>query len=854
MHSPRPYALAVEGGELTDQDRLFIDHIATKVTNFKEVSALKNIKYTRALPDGGVVIVYDMAGIFKAIAYKEIYKENDYYDGFAPMEIPMLYSGVVVSARSIKRNGVSLTLTEQCCKRLSNYKDINIGKNQILKRFSIGFSPYFQELKPKIASRFDEDELLFTQFSGQYPTWYSGAMSELVQIVAGYGKQEIDKDEDNYLEKAVFTIPEKYRKAIEEKLNLVRLPAYSGRPNLDGYFEYSYTFYKTNLVSFDDENNPWLIQIEQNNVWAMPLPMIPATMTEEFRKYVEEVGDHELESILDRFGGLPSGETFPSGSIFHSWVRAGVIIKVCDTSSFYNYSAYSSASGWSSNSKGNEAINTCFEYRDDGFCYGYTFMLNLQLGKAENRGLLKTKTVTNLEDRELRLLEDYIKGLYQYLIENQDARQACIMYKLRIIDKKDILNRANRTNFETEVSYWDDYILPPIANHKGSIVITNEGCLYSGMNIKLPEPYLKACVSMDFTPQKERPHNYPLIDTIVYGYYIGDDLKVIKCFLDERKYIRKVEGNFDDYMTVGSYEQIITEGSTGLYGDYYSSDFDDRTTFALTTTTTKIEGRDLGYGKPLAAYLAYFWTDGLLRRSKYYSHKTKSYRTSGQYLRISFIVNYFNRNMCTYFKNYGTTNAERKESLKLHSMVDPNSYKFWTYDWSWHWYDAGGKKTAKPFPKDSVPVWAEEHIYQYADPRSDFADSGDWIGAVPADITHFVNPPNGDVTHLIYGGDAPTIEEYEEVFYEGKSDKNVTKVSIFNKPFQLNEKKINETIFTRSPDLFDNFVYQDACKVVFGTATYANIGIHGDTERHRVGFTKLADHKSAHFFIGVINE
>jgi hypothetical protein len=78
MHSPRPYALAVEGGELTDQDRLFIDHIATKVTNFKEVSALKNIKYTRALPDGGVVIVYDMAGIFKAIAYKEIYKKNNY--------------------------------------------------------------------------------------------------------------------------------------------------------------------------------------------------------------------------------------------------------------------------------------------------------------------------------------------------------------------------------------------------------------------------------------------------------------------------------------------------------------------------------------------------------------------------------------------------------------------------------------------------------------------------------------------------------------------------------------------------------------------------------------------------------
>jgi hypothetical protein len=103
-------------------------------------------------------------------------------------------------------------------------------------------------------------------------------------------------------------------------------------------------------------------------------------------------------------------------------------------------------------------------------------------------------------------------------------------------------------------------------------------------------------------------------------------------------------------------------------------------------------------------------------------------------------------------------------------------------------------------------------------------------------------------------GGCTKIEEYEEVFYEGKSDKNVTKVSILNKPFQLNEKKISDPIFARSPDNFGNLVYQDACKVVFGTATYANIKIYGDTERHRIGFTKLADHKSAHFFIGVINE
>ena len=58
MHEPRPYGLAVEGGELTEDDRLFIDHVVRKVTDFKQVSQLESIKYTRALPDGVLNTLY----------------------------------------------------------------------------------------------------------------------------------------------------------------------------------------------------------------------------------------------------------------------------------------------------------------------------------------------------------------------------------------------------------------------------------------------------------------------------------------------------------------------------------------------------------------------------------------------------------------------------------------------------------------------------------------------------------------------------------------------------------------------------------------------------------------------------
>jgi len=53
----------------------------------------------------------------------------------------------------------------------------------------------------------------------------------------------------------------------------------------------------------------------------MPLPLIPATTTKTFRSWMgaEEdwsVDDPEITAILERFGGIPSGETMPRGDDF----------------------------------------------------------------------------------------------------------------------------------------------------------------------------------------------------------------------------------------------------------------------------------------------------------------------------------------------------------------------------------------------------------------------------------------------------------------------------------------------------------------------------------------------------------
>lgn len=858
MLEPRPYGLAVYGGDLTNEDRLFIDAYTKKVTNIKEVSNLESIRYTRTLPDGGYVVIQDMGGVFRAIAFKDKLETLPKFDGLATSKIPMLFSGAIT--KSILRNGegLEMILTDMTCRRIGNYSDMTIGKNQILQRLRCKYTELFKVMfVPEFAQSFPEDQLLYTQYHALRPTWYSGAMSEVVQIVGGFGRQKLKELPDEPVEQAELKIPEKYRIKIEKELKGVRLPGYSGMPDEDGRILYDPRFHNTNLISFDQEGYPWLIQVSPSGVWAMPLPIIPATRTEAFREFIDEVDDSEIIKILDRFKGIPSGETFPQGDDFYRWERAGVITKIGDASAFYRHSAYSTVCGWSCNTDGSEAINTCYDYADSGYCEGYTFQLSLNMGVVKQQGWLSEKNTNQLEDFQNNQVSNYLSKLFDLMRDDPtEPKFITIKYKLRRIDISQILDRAHITPNQGEIDYWDNLVLDPLGNHSGRVSLMNHGILCNGIRIKLPEVMLfQGCISLNFLPNDPDLKTFPKLDTIVFAYYVDDSLKVIKNFNDESKFYRDIEGNFEEGMTVGSWEQKETIGYSGLYGEFYSTDFDDRKEIAPLTIITKIEGRDKGYGQPLAIYHFYFWTDGYLSRFRYYTHKTNKHTSNGEFLQNAFLIPYFNRNMAIYAKRNGFAGEVFEESLAMHEVVDPNIYTMWTYDWSWHNFDNGIKKTGRPFPVDSVPVWAEEHVKWPPTEYSYFADEGQWIHGLPADVTNLVNPPDGGITLIRYGGTPPTVEEYKEVEEkEGKTESQIH-CSIFDNPSLLNKKEHNDWFYTISPDSYNNVFYEDGCKVVFGNISYANISLkneHG--QRYRFGYTKLADHQSAHHFIGVINE
>lgn len=858
MLEPRPYGLAVYGGDLTNEDRLFIDAYTKKVTNIKEVSNLESIRYTRTLPDGGYVVIQDMGGVFRAIAFKDQLEKQPEFDGFATTKIPMFFSGVITKSILFGGEGLEMSLTDMACRRIGNYGDTTIGKNQKLQRLRCNYTELFKVMfVPEFAQSLPEERLLYTQYHALRPTWYSGAMSEVVQIVGGFGRQKLEDLPDDIVERAELKLPEKYRKKIEEELKGVRLPGYSGMPDEDGRILYDPRFHNTNLISFDQEGYPWLLQVSPSGVWAMPLPIIPATRTEAFREFIEEVDDSEILKILERFKGIPSGETFPQVGEFQRWERAGVISKIGEASAFYQHSAYSTVCGWSCNSDGSEAINTCYDYADNGYCEGYTFQLSLNMGAVKQQGWLSEKNTSDLGDFQSNQVSKYLSKLFDLMKDNpKEPKYIAIKYKLRRVDINQILERAHITPNQNEIDYWDNLVLEPLGNHTGRISLMNHGVLCNGTRIKLPEVMLfQGCISLNFTPLDININTFPKLDTIVFAYYIDDSLKVIKNFNDERKFLKTTEGDFEEGMTVGSWEQKETIGYSGLYGEFYSTDFDDRKELSPIKIMTKIEGRDKGYGQPLAVYHFIGWTDGYLKRSRYYTHKTNTHTIKGEFLINAFLIPYFSRNMALYVKQNGNSGELFEETLRMYPVEDPNIYLMWTFHWSWHSYDGGLKKTAKPFPDEGVPVWAEIHERWRENEYSYFADEGQWIHGLPADVTHLVNPPDGGITLLQYGGTPPKVEEYSESKVKGAVVESEMHCSIFDKSNLLNKQGHSERFYTISPDSNDNVFYEDGCRVVFGNVTYANISIkneHG--QRYRFGYTKLADHQSAHHFIGVINE
>lgn len=885
MHEPRPYGKFIYGeGEASAEDLAAAELLVRRLTNAKHLSGLDSLKMTRTLPSGATVTVVDAGGTLRAIITPVPEPSPDPVDeGLATDKIPVLFCGAVGNALAPESAPIELTLTSTTQRRLNWYGDhdgraipassepgfgpVKAGGLVSLVRFNVRLPPHLQEFR--ISSPVGD---MVTQYAETRPGWWSGAMAEVLQIVGGYGRQDLQNLPEDPIERAQFQLPDRVMRRVRRELEGVRLPGYIGVPHLKGEFQYDYKHRKTHGVTFDDSGAPWLTEVSARGVYAMPLPIIPATATQAFREYMEEVNDDEILWALDRFGGLPSGESFPATeSGFEAWRRAGVIIKVCETKDFYRLDPMTMACGWAFNSSGREGFNTGTGLGSSPaipYCAG--FKLSLRYGTAEKRGWQYGGIRTESQGNQERI-NRYLAGLFRALSGNSH-RERAIKYKLLRVPVSQIIDRSGNDG-AADVDYWDALELAPIAFHEGSCNQVSRGWIYPGVHpqFKLPEPAYRGCISHSTIGlyDVKQPDKYPKCDTILFGYYIGDDLKVIKYFRDDRESETREVSNFEECMTVGSWEKRVYHAPPRMLGSLYTTDFDERKEVAEEWTDTKVWGVDLGYtNASLYMVGSVFSYEFRVERRRYFGRTTHVTRRYQAGLETYCYVPYMMRNAAVYGCKETSKSDRTDQTAERLSVVDPNKYHAFSYDFSSRWWGNGSAPWINwaYMPSDRSPpnpFMVMAHYYDASSPCAVWADDGEWL-EVPLDMTGYFR--TGDSWSEEYGeiiGGAmrytarrPSFNEYSVQTSPEDTDKHGNWVSLTARPTKLSDKEVSYTRFTISPDEFLNVFYQDATRLEAGISRYANMSDTGGAGggRTRYGYTRVADHKRAHHFIGVINE
>lgn len=113
------------------------------------------------------------------------------------------------------------------------------------------------------------------------------------------------------------------------------------------------------------DKNHWLVEIsKENGVIAMPLPILASSKEAKFIGFVRSKNDLGTLNVINEFGGVPSGETFPAtGTPLEDAITAGKVVRLLAASSlttFYKRSAWSGEWGWAFSESGKSAATTCF--------------------------------------------------------------------------------------------------------------------------------------------------------------------------------------------------------------------------------------------------------------------------------------------------------------------------------------------------------------------------------------------------------------------------------------------------------------------------------------------------------------
>ena len=897
-HSAIPFPrFGTEG--LSDAGRAKVEHSIRVLKNMCEVRGLRYYVQQVILTEGDGR-AFKLTFIWNHDKYKAVVEpaesKEEQPTGKATAEVPHFFTAEVTRMAPFPGEGVKLALSNQCRRRLEGYTGALAPAHLELQRFVIEYPQHLAEFPHESTAR------TITQFAQARATWWSGRMAAVVQAAMGYGRQDFEalpqppQDEEQaqapsaarYEQADKMALPEATVQAIGVALGLdeegkggAMLPACNGTPPKTGQIQFDYKVNCSDGVVFGSDRTPWLVRIRPSGVFAMPLPMVPATRTPAFRQYIEDVGDAEILWLLDTFGGMPSGEGFPATEKeFAAWHRAGVIFKMGDAGGFYSGGSYSQQVGWSFNHAGTMAVNTCWKWGDKGLKRGQAWALGFFIGALDDYGMAREKKDSDLEGRvtgaHRSVVLQYISMVEQAAaaaVQEGDALKKAALYAFRRAPVDDILGRAIQPDVKAaeELEYWSSYEARPIAAGWVRASLMGEGTLYSHEKpraqpqIKFPVVEAGGCISFDFSREEltPKPSPDPKCDTIMHAYFVGDDLKVVKYFRDVSEIAPRVERDWDDgeELAVGSWTETVTLSPERLMGSFYTTDFDERRWASEKSRVTKTVGKDLGYDAvPFFAFYTMFDMRGDIWRNRYAQHDSNTAESAHYDAQTAICVPYFAPHGALHAWRETDNGIELTQARKVLAFRDPHSYKFWTYHSVFAWYGGlpkgqtytyEGEFVPSPYEKrEGHPVWVNGYNYDMY--GSDFADQGDWMGTLPQDVTWLVRPNSTD-WNLNGGGSPPTTKQFVRTSDAPDVKNGKVDISYAPQPQNVHKDMPDSWYFTMSPDPDGGGVfYRDASRNEAGNVDYCNCSeLRADGIRYSWGRNEVADSRAAHHFIGV---
>lgn len=668
--------------------------LADTLRAWKTTQKISAVTKVFNLRDGAYCVIADLQDmramqivIPTASTQRLVVTENEWevYEDVGVMDV---MSGIVTGARIIKEvitttdaNGNSVTAESDAVMAFTpttltsgRYSSVNARRRLAVEEDSSLYRPV--NTPP---------ELVFSIHEHVKPSCFSGSMRKLAQLVMGIGRPIRPMWEQTWMQQQKrpplpveqtdpeSNLPEEVRSPFGLYF---ATPTLTGRDPYETPFLFDYRFAKTHGISFDQDNKPWIVEISTRGVHAMPMYLDPVSLTQEGRARYLAVSP-ELQEIFTLFGGMPLGISFPAGQEFAKWKKAGEVVELIsagDMGAFYSKGAFSSAIGWSFNSRGSEAHNCCVG-NEGPILTGNHYRVRFQLQRETFPALTEAHTA----------LVGYVQPTQLY--ENNKIRRLTAAQAAGLVRTFEQDATAGRAAF-------DDLTVTPTLAGTAQLTLLRTGYLYSPAapigqpQIKFPEPLAGGLLSFDFRPTS--PTTGVLrCDAPMFVCHINDEVEVVNFFADYRpRFTPGGELTRQRCQFTGSWEQRTFAGEPFIAGNFYSSRWDWRKEITPNESVTAENGRRIGtFGS--AGALGFFSSCISVTAFAVFTIRLETETKQGIGRRISVAIPFHTRD-CYYMAQHSYVTASTRTRGLRNEYIQTNYTALWKlYNNIFHWVGCG---------------------------------------------------------------------------------------------------------------------------------------------------------------------